>query len=104
MNDKTEYIKVKAKKSCILRIQVYSSNGFSIAMAITLLSIVSLLLCGAQGRFSQTNDLAQLPEGGPPPAPVPRRSSATCGCKRLLLSSLGPAAHYQPQAMGIYEL
>ena len=40
--------------------------------------------------------------GGPPPAPRTRES--VCGCKRILLSSIGPAAHYQPQAMGIYEV
>ena len=40
--------------------------------------------------------------GGPPPAP--RSRETVCGCKRILLSSLGPAAHYQPQAMGIYEV
>ena len=46
--------------------------------------------------------LSQQYGGGPPPAPLGRGSS--CGCKRVLLSSLGPAAHYQPQAMGIYEV
>ena len=40
--------------------------------------------------------------GGPPPS-TPARESV-CGCKRILLSSLGPAAHFQPQAMGIYEV
>ena len=40
--------------------------------------------------------------GGAPPSPPARES--VCGCKRILLSSLGPAAHFQPQAMGIYEV
>ena len=29
---------------------------------------------------------------------------ASCSCGKLLLSSLGPAANYQPQAMGTYTM
>ena len=45
--------------------------------------------------------LSQQYGGGSPP-PLTRKTA--CGCKRILLSSLGPAAQYQPQAMGIYEV
>ena len=45
---------------------------------------------------------SQRSGGGPPPLPT-RRREYSCGCKRILLSSLGPAAQFQPHAMGIYE-
>ena len=50
-----------------------------------------------------SNDVPSQQYGGGSPPPAQTQASV-CGCKRILLSSLGPAAHYQPQAMGIYEL
>ena len=48
-------------------------------------------------------DHAPVSGGAPPPPPTALTSSfSSCSCSKLLLSSLGPAATYQPNAMGIY--
>merc|ERR1719186_179977 len=40
--------------------------------------------------------------GGAPPPIHNLTSSSSCPCDKLLLSSLGPAATFQPKVMGIY--
>ena len=44
--------------------------------------------------------------GGPPPVLQNLTSDlgASCSCGKVLLSSLGPAANFQPQAMGTYTM
>jgi len=39
--------------------------------------------------------------GGLPPTSL-LQTSSTCDCNKVLLSSLGPAATYQPNVMGVY--
>ena len=38
--------------------------------------------------------------GGVPPAL--NQTSSSCPCNKLLLSSLGPAAQFQPRTLGVY--
>ena len=75
--------------------------------------VTSCFLFGVECYFNDnfsSNDVSLLLESGngpPPSAPPPlgkESSLASCSCKRLLLSSLGPAAQDLPQTMGIYEL
>ena len=48
-------------------------------------------------------DIAKLQaEGGGRPPSSSVRAAASCPCAKLLLSSLGPAATFQPGAMGTY--
>merc|ERR1712080_547871 len=37
-----------------------------------------------------------------PPSPLLPLSSSSCDCNKVLVSSLGPAATYQPGVMGVY--
>ena len=98
------------------RITLLSSQSFMIRMRLntTLLLLATLFLPQGNSSFliiredltSNDSDSNEVPSqqyggGSPPPA---QTQASVCGCKRILLSSLGPAAHYQPQAMGIYEL
>ena len=47
--------------------------------------------------------IAQSLGGAPPPAlNSSELARASCPCNRILVSSLGPAAQAQPQAMGVY--
>ena len=52
---------------------------------------------------TMVQDKAPVLGGAAPPPPTALTSSySSCSCSKLLLSSLGPAATYQPNAMGIY--
>ena len=71
--------------------------------------VTSCFLFGVECYFNDnfsSNDVSLLLESGKgAPPPLGKESSlASCSCKRLLLSSLGPAAQDLPQTMGIYEL
>ena len=61
-----------------------------------------------KGNDRHHKDLSQNEKGqsGAPP-PVTNLTSevgTSCSCGKVLLSSLGPAANYQPQAMGTYTM
>merc|ERR1712066_769415 len=50
----------------------------------------------------QTNQIGETFGGGAPPDLSIASSSLSSSCSKLILSSLGPAATFQPHVMGIY--
>ena len=83
-------------------------------MKTTLLLLATLFLL--QGRSSilitanitfDDSSLTVVPsqkhKGRLAPPIVNQTRESSCNCGRILLSSLGQAAQYQPQAMGYYE-
>ena len=101
-------------RSIPITVRSVSSQSFRMRMRLntTLLVLASLFLLQGNSTFLiranitsnalDSNVVASQQFGGGSP-PAPRTKLSGCGCKRILISSLGPAAHYQPQAMGIYE-
>ena len=79
---------------------------------------IALQVCmGLQVISGQESQDVRLPDywklwalarsgGGHPPVTQNLTSdlAASCSCGKVLLSSLGPAANFQPQAMGTYTL
>merc|ERR1711973_290630 len=59
-------------------------------------------------RGDQTNQIEETFGGGAPPdlsiasSSLSSSLSSSCSCSKLILSSLGPAATFQPHVMGIY--
>ena len=63
---------------------------------------------GNDRHHKDWDDLSQNEKGqsgGPPPVlNLTSEVGASCSCGKVLLSSLGPAANFQPQAMGTYTM
>merc|ERR1711890_71508 len=71
-------------------------------LGVTLLTLLTLLVTTAGRRRDIFNILAQG-FGDKMVKTVAGKQRMSCGCRQLVISSLGKAAQLQPQAMGIYK-
>jgi len=78
---------------------------------ILLFSITNIIMANVDifvfKDYEKSRDLGGQPQdtfggGLPPDITLLTSSSSSCSCNKLILSSLGPAATFQPHVMGVY--